>query len=328
MKKIIIIINFFLVVFLSSCNTSINSSVYISSIGFEIEDDKLIAYFLSNPLADISRNKDGNDKKPQYVKVEVTNIFEAFDEAERSLLSPLNFRHVKTMILSKEFLESKYLEELLIFLRTTRIISYNFYVFSTTSKIEELYKLSNPEQISYQYSILSSPDLLDYKLFGVEKLHFLDFANDYYNKNRYLHIPTLVVNKDWVDKITVEVDGFICIDNWVGVYPTSIFKGMIFLYNHDAILYDDGENVYSITNYKIKKAYQNDIFTLQIYYDELLYFDGSKKEFEDNLSSDIKKYLDSYIENQNGLYIIKFYNYLNSKKLNVYNYELKFIHNG
>ena len=39
------------------------------------------------------------------------------------------------------------------------------------------YKFKNPEQISYQYSILSSPDLLNYSELGIEKLHFLDFAN-------------------------------------------------------------------------------------------------------------------------------------------------------
>ena len=46
-------------------------------------------------------------------------------------------------------------------------------MFATISKIEDLYKFKNPEQISYQYSILSSPDLLPYSDFGIEKLHFL-----------------------------------------------------------------------------------------------------------------------------------------------------------
>ena len=52
MRKIFILILLFFTLALSSCNTNINSSIYISSIGFEIKDDKLVTYFLSNPLTD------------------------------------------------------------------------------------------------------------------------------------------------------------------------------------------------------------------------------------------------------------------------------------
>lgn len=328
MKKIIILFNLFLCCVLSSCNTSVNSSVYISSMGFELEDDQLVTYFLSNPLADISRNKESSDKKTQYVKVKSNNFFEAFEEAEKSLLSPLNFRHIKTTIFSKEFLESKYLEEFLIYLKGVRFISYNFYVFSTTSKIEEIYQFSNPEQISYQYSLLSSPDMLDYRSLGVEKMHFLDFANDYYNGSRYVHIPHIVTNKDWVEKTTLEVDGYLCLDDSVNLYEATKYEGMLFLYDHNSILFHDDRDVYRISNYRIKKTYQKDMFSLQIYYDDITIFgEGSVNNFEEKLALEIKKYLDDYILNQNGLYLIEFYNYLNNKRLNIYNYELEFVHN-
>ena len=54
MRKIYVILAFFICVFLSGCSTSVNSSVYISSIGFELEEGQLVGYFLSNPLTDIS----------------------------------------------------------------------------------------------------------------------------------------------------------------------------------------------------------------------------------------------------------------------------------
>lgn len=328
MKKILIVLNIFLCYFLFGCNTSVNSSIYISSMGFEVIDGQLVTYFLSNPLADISRNKDEKDNNNQYVKVESKSIFEAFRDAEKSLLSPLNFRHIKTAILSKEFIESKYLEEFLIYLKSVRIISYNFYVFSTISKIEDIYKFSNPEQISYQYSLLSSPDLLDYRSYGVEKVHFLDFANDYYNKNRYLHIPLIVTNKNWLDKITLQVDGYLCLNDNVNLYQTTVYEGMLYLYSHNSILFHDDEDVYRISNYKIEKTYQDNTFNLRIQYDDLIIFgNGSRKEFEEKLVLKIKKYLDDYIQNQNGLYLIEFYNYLNKESLNVYNYEIKFVHN-
>ena len=62
MRKIFIFILLFFTLALSSCNTNINSSIYISSIGFEIKDDKLVTYFLSNPLTDISRSSEDKEK--------------------------------------------------------------------------------------------------------------------------------------------------------------------------------------------------------------------------------------------------------------------------
>ena len=41
-----------------------------------------------------------------------------------------------------------------------------------------------------------------------------------------------------------------------------------------------------------------------------------------------KKYLDSYTTNQNGLYLIKFYNYLNTKSLNLYDFDVEILHKG
>lgn len=330
MKKMRKILIFFIVVFtLSGCNTSVNSSVYISSIGFEVKDDKLVAYFLSNPLTDISRKSEENKKEAQYLKVEGNSCYEVFNEAKQSLLIPLNFLHVKTIIFSKDCFETEYIEDFLNYLKSVRSISYNFYVFSTISKIEDIYKFKNPEQISYQYSILSSPDLLDYSQFGTEKLHFLDFANDYYNPRRYLHIPLLVVNEFWNDNITVEVDGFLSFELTTNIYRNSEFMGMLYLYDQNTILFHDEEDVYRVTNYRVNKYKRNDKFVFSILYEDILvYGKGSKEKFEEKLVLEIKKYLDYYALNQNGLYLIKFYNYLNTDTLDLYNFEIEILHKG
>ena len=265
MRKIYIIIILFLCLFVSGCNTSINSSVYISSIGFEVEEDKVIAYFLSNPLTDITRSSEDKEKKAQFLKIEANSIYEAFTSAKQSLLSPLNFLHIKTVIFSEKCFNSKYIEDFLIFLKSIRFVSYNFYVFATISKIEDIYKFKNPEQISYQYSLLSSPDLLNYSHFGIEKLHFLDFANDYYNKNRYLHVPLIVINDSWDGNLTLEVDGFLCYGLPITLYRNSEYEGMLYLYDQDSILFHDKENVYRITNYRVNQYERNNHFVFSVF---------------------------------------------------------------
>ena len=329
MRKILISFILLLVFVLSSCNTSVNSSVYISSIGFEINENKLVGYFLSNPLTDISRKSEESKKEAQYLKVEGESCYEVFNKAKQSLLIPLNFLHIKTIIFSKDCFETEYIEDFLNYLKSIRSVSYNFYVFATTSKIEEIYKFKNPEQISYQYSILSSPDLLEYKKFGTEKLHFLDFANDYYNTRRYLHVPLLVVNELWNNNVTIEVDGFLAHGLKTNLYKNSEFRGMLYLYDQNTILFHDEEDVYRVTNYRVNNYKRNNKFVFSISYEDItVYGDGTKSKFEEKLLLEIKKYLDYYALNQNGLYLIKFYNYLNTDTLDLYNFDIEILHKG
>ena len=70
MRKFYILILILLSFYLSSCNTNINSSVYISSVGFDVNEDKLVAYFLSNPLTDITRSSEDKEKEAQFIKIE------------------------------------------------------------------------------------------------------------------------------------------------------------------------------------------------------------------------------------------------------------------
>ena len=110
MRKIYIVVSLFLCFMVTGCNTAINSSIYISSIGFEVKDEKVVAYFLSNPLTDITRSSEDKQKEAQFVKIEANSIYDAFTNAKQTLLSPLNFLHIKTVIFTEECFNSKYIE--------------------------------------------------------------------------------------------------------------------------------------------------------------------------------------------------------------------------
>ena len=326
MKKII---SFILLVFtlnLVGCvSTNINSTIYISSIGFEVHDGKLVTYFLSNPLTNISRSDSGSqEQKSEYIKVETDSVHEAFLKAEQTLLSPLNYRHIKTVIFRKEVFDTPFLEQFFMFMKSVLDVSYNYYVFATLDKIEDIYGFKNPEQISYQYSVLSSPNLLKFEEHGTEKMHFLDFVNDYYDKGRYVHIPLIKVNKSWNENTTLEVNGFISISTNVFVYENQMYPGMIFLYNSDLVMYETNDTMYRIVDYKVNIKEKQGVLTLMISYDELFIFGLSdEKTFQDKLVEEISFFLDSCIKNENGLYLISEYNYLNKKALNVLVYDLK-----
>lgn len=329
MRKIYIIFLLVIMVYLGGCSkTNINSTVYISSIGFEVEDGKLKAYFLSNPLTNISRGNDGSGDKDdsEYVSVTSESVYDVFLKAEQSLLSPLNYRHIKTVIFHKDLFETKYIGDFFEYMKSALTVSYNFYVFATKEKIEEIYSFKNPEQISYQYSVLSSPNLLNFHKYGTEKLHFLDFANDYYDEGRYLHIPTININKTWKEKTTIEVGGFLVIDENKNMYDNTQYAGMFYLYDSDIILFNTDLIMYRVLGYKMTMKEKKGVFTLIASYDDIYIFGkGSKEHFNEELKKELHKFLLDYIKNQGGLYLIEEYNYLNKKALNVllYNIEIK-----
>ena len=324
MKKITSFISLFLVIVLSGCfNTNINSSIYISSIGFEASEGKLVTYFLSNPLTNISRSENGSDQKSEFIKVETKSVYEAFLIAEQTLLSPLNYKHIKTVIFREEMFKTGFVDEFFAFMKSVLNVSYNYYVFASKDKIEDIYSFKNPEQISYQYSVLSSPNLLKFHEYGTEKMHFLDFVNDYYEKGRYLHVPLIKVNKSWNENTTIEVNGFISVSKTTFIYENSQYPGMLFLYNSDLVLYETEDTMYRIVNYKVNMKEKKGVLTLVISYDDLYIFGiGDEKLLQDKLILDVKFFLDSYIQNENELYLVSEYNYLNKKALDVLDYDV------
>ena len=326
MRKVIILCLFMLS--LTGCfKNEINSSIYISSIGFEIKEDKIVCYFLSNPLNNISRNTSGSeDSDSEFIKIEANSIDGAFKEAEKTLLLPLNYRHIKSIIFNKDVFNTKYIEEFFRFMRSGVYVTYNYYVFATEDKIEDILKFKNPEQLSHQNSILSSPNLIEFEKYGLKQMHFLDFANAYFEKGRYLHIPLISVKKVWNKNDTLEVSGYLASQNELNVFKNEDYLGITYLKDQEMIIFYTEEASYRIIGYKVSFKVIDNIYTIVIKYDDLYIFgNGTKDELNLKLRNEIKKYLDDYIAKYNNLYLISEYNYLNKKALDVLLYDIKVI---
>ena len=143
------------------------------------------------------------------------------------------------------------------------------------------------------------------------------------------HIPLINKNEGWKEETTIEVDGFIAFDGKATIYDNKEYKGMLYLYDRDSLLFNSSGTIYRITNYKVNYYVKDGVFTFSVMYEDFDDFGkGSRQDFEQKLSTEIKKYLDFYSTNQSGLYLIKFHNYLNNTFLNVYKYRLEILFLG
>ena len=298
-----------------------NQTLYISSLGFDYSNNSIQCYMLSTPLENLSRTTKA-DSGSEYCKTEAQNIDLLFKEADNSVLMPMNFKHTKSLVLTEAFLTSDHFKELLLYIKSSQDLTFNFYVFVTTDSLEDIYSFSNPASISFQFSILSSPDLVNYEYFGSHSLHFLDLSNNYFNGKRFIHIPFLKCVKYWKDKTSLLLDGFVSFSNGKAYeYKKSEYKAFDFLYSQKILMYEIDRKVYKIRDYTVKFEVKDEVFTVIIDYD-LEY--GQKEELNDFILTEIATYFDSYIQNSGSLYLIDIYNYINKRRIVSLRYDIIF----
>jgi hypothetical protein len=321
MKKIILLLALIISFSLISCDEKLNTSLYISSIGLEMKEDSLMMYFLCNPLTDITRT-DNSELKTEYFKIKTNNISEGISKVKETIPFEINFMHLQTVIFHKNFIEAKKLSMFLNFMRDCRIITYNFYCFITEESMENIYEYESPDTISFQHSLLASPSTVDYYDFGVEGVHFLNLANNFYDTNRYLHLPIIAIKKTLNDKSVLTIAGLASIVDKVHFYLIEEYVAMHYLYEHDFIFYENQGKTYELRNYRFYHDLIDNKFTFIVRFTPLLATEKEKNALKASLETELRRFFDSYIKNEGGLYFIKNYNYLNKKALNAQKYEI------
>ena len=321
MRKIILFLTLIISFSLMSCDEKLNTSLYISSIGLEMKEDSLMMYFLCNPLTDITRTDD-SELKTDYFKIEANSISEGISKVKETIPFEINFMHLQTVIFHKSFVEAKKLSMFLNFMRDSRIITYNFYCFITEESIEDIYDYESPDTISFQHSLLASPSTVDYFDFGVEGVHFLNLANNFYDTNRYLHLPIISIKKTLNDKSVLTIAGLATIIDKVHLYLIEEYEAMHYLYEHDFIFYEEQGKTYELRNYRFYFDLIDNKFTFIVRFTPILATEKEKNALKASLETELRRFFDAYIENESGLYFIKNYNYLNKKALDAQNYQI------
>ncbi|MFI3251575.1 MAG: hypothetical protein R3Y60_00400 [bacterium] len=313
MKKLLIIF----LLFLTGCDKfSILNTVYISSIGIDYVDGEYYGYFYSPPSKDISKDGDSSSEATVYV-IKETELSKLFDSMFDSDPVNINMLHLKTMILSNDFND---VEVLLDYFRFSTRVSYNFHVFITNDELSEIYKYKSMSNISNLYNFLNSPSLINYEEHGVSKCHFLSFANNFLNVNRYVNVPVVKIEHNSLNEtdFQLKIDGY---SNLEFIYLSSEYEGIIYLVNGEKEISHNNEIVL-LKNYKVEIS-SIDIFVINISYTKVKV--SSNLDSSAYIENKINQFLYKIIDNEGSLSIIKQYNYLYDKNLKTTEYKINII---
>lgn len=258
---------------LSSCDSnSITNTLFIASMGIEKEEDQYVGYFFLPLTKDMAKNENNEGiGKGEYAKVKGKSLADII--LNLSLLSSLNvnLKHVSSIIINKELLEKKFIDELCNYIKYSSEMDYNCYLFTTDEKISDLFTFQIPNKESVLHSILVSTYEVE-NLFPVPPLHFLEFVRKYY-ANRTIVLPELVLEELWYidDKESKSFNPTNAIYYHQGktmeIKDDSDSK---FIYNVNKFYDQIKENSVCFDNYKLNLAYDEQIvvdisFNCQIY---------------------------------------------------------------
>ena len=262
MKKILIL---FLILFsclLTSCKAanSIYYNTFIASIGFEKNNDKYTGYFfLPSSIALGNTKQDKSEDASQIAKVDGDNIFDVFNNFFLSSAITMNLKHISTIVLHESILNNADINKIISFIKEYEGADLNFYIFTTNSKLEDIYSVKNPNNESVILTMLCEPLGSNYIYTIAKPVHFLNFCRDYYNE-KVIYLPVLSPANIWDDKI----DSCYC----RGVTFLSIKNVALFDYRYEDFEYISSKNEFEYNDDNISVIYEG--YSFKIKYDDII----------------------------------------------------------
>ncbi len=175
----------------------ITKIIHINSIGIDYNSEtneyECYFYIFNNfNLASAKISSSNIDNLAYIIKTKDKDFNKAMLNVYQAIKTTINFSHLKTIILSKNFFFGNNLNDLFNFIINNTDFYYNFYFLSTTSDMKEVYNINNFSDVTAYHTILSNPELIKtYKL-----VSFNSYSNFILNKNFTLSIPNLIVLED------------------------------------------------------------------------------------------------------------------------------------
>lgn len=243
MKKfiitLIIIVSFFPFFTKKMINQDISKVVYISSIGLDYDEktkEYTIYYYILNNfnLTGAQLSSSNINDLSYMVKISDTNFARAFSSIRKKTNIGIHYTHLKTVILSNHFVGQIPILDFYNYIRDLNQIYLNFYLFTTDSKIEDLYNIQNFSDVSAYHTILINPSLIKtYKL-----VTFIDFAKEILKPNYTFLIPhvssvTDTFSKQDKEYLSLEMDGYSILQNDYSIktYITKEYQSLRWLIN-------------------------------------------------------------------------------------------------
>lgn len=316
MKKIIFV---FFILTLSACSyNNISNSLYISSIhlSYNEQEAKYEGKFCLTSSDTIGKTEGSvGTSQIEVATQEGKSILELFTMLKASSDLFVNYRHLSSVIFHTSFWTEENIEEFLNIIKFYNEFDFNFYVFLTEISGDDFFDLKNPDKISLLYSLVNSPATKDCFYFLEGPVHFLKFARDYYNKDKILKIPVIVLKKVWkIDKeesTSLSIEG-VC----VGVKDYQLFfyeenHNLIFFHDFLDFVYTAEGKSFLISNFDYEEKYKSD-FQISISCTYIPINSLKGKEAEDFLKSVIEQEIDRGID----MFLEKGIDYLNIQDIN------------
>lgn len=307
-KKIYILILLLFINFQTACtnDASLELMIFVDSIGIDYDNqtDDYILYYHVATSDTLTTTEMGTSSNIIYsiAKVRGKNIYECINKINDNSIKNIDLNHIQTIILTFNFICVDRLKMISDFVRTYRFITPNVYIFATNSKLEDMFSIENPENISPFFSLISSNDYITaynltyysefastlYEDYTVTKITVIDCKNNIWQNNDkdiYTIYPTgeLYINKE-DEKLYIKIDEY----------------KILSLINHEYLTTIIYNNInYSVYDFKIKiKILKNlDIrFTIKgnIYSTDLK--SNNSQEIIDNFTTNLKNDFENFIE--------------------------------
>ena len=192
MNKILI----FILLICGGCSVDISESLFIASIGFEIEDDEINGYFYIPLSSDVGKTEQEGKGSGEFVRVAGKTIEQVFNNVDAVNSIDINLKHVSSVVLNKDLFNNEFIIEFMNYVKYSNRLDFNFYFFTTTEKMEDIYSFKNPNQESVLNSLLViSGDNAGIRLVA-DPVHYLDFCKKFYSQRSIL-IPMLDIEELW-----------------------------------------------------------------------------------------------------------------------------------
>lgn len=264
MKKFIIIILFILSC--SSCKAAnrIYYDMYIASIGLEKADEGYNGYFYLPSSVDVGQTDKSSDSEASEVaKVWGETLVDVFSNLDLSTALKMNLEHISSIVLNESMMTDDELLKLIEYVKNSNHLDYNFYLFVTNDKMEDLYSLENPNNESVILSLLCDP-IANTKIYSmIEPPHFLNFCRDFYNDKTF-GIPVISAEAIWNDKDDSVYSSGVCYYNRsLNSYKSYSDLNFRFLKKHEKLDYSDENISVVLKDYNVKLKY-NDYVEIKV----------------------------------------------------------------
>ena len=277
MKKLIylflLLINIF---FLYSCYDyiEVNSYYYASSLGLDYNDEKneyTVYIYIINTLnlSNIQTSSTEKDSIAYVAKYTSDSIPSAVHKIFENSDIHIDLRHLRTLILKDSFINKKNLDLLINLIKNDINFYFNFAVYVTKDKIEDIYKVNNFTETSAYMTLLTMTNNYD----NYHLSYYPNLVNDLYSKIISYNYPIIKAQKEVFEKnekdyITIHLGGYALFNNEYELiyFDDNQFPGIIYLNNRTnfQITLSNYLITYNINQYNITYSIKNNQFYLNI----------------------------------------------------------------